>query len=118
MSDLALLYIPVASTVDGDAFTAEVQFKDTASASLSAPGAVEFRIDDVTDPASPVLVLDWTAVTADDAVSIAIASSYNAILTAAHEYERKQLTVTGDRGQTFQCSAQKVWTVRNSRFGT
>jgi hypothetical protein len=114
MSDVAVLYIPFEKTRDGDNFTADAQFRDSASGELSAPGSVDFRIDCITNNQE---VLDWTSVTADDTVSIAIASLYNAIITTTNASEIKQLTVTGDRGQTFQCTAQKRWTVVNLDLG-
>jgi hypothetical protein len=114
VSDLALLYIPVDKTRDGDNFTADVQFRDSESGELSAPGTVDFRIDCITNDQE---VLGWTSATADDTVSIAIASIYNAIIMTTNPSEIKQLTVTGDRGQTFQCTAQKRWTVLNLDLG-
>ena len=113
MADQALLYIPVDKVPEGANFTATVQFKDASSGVASAPATVHFRIDCLTTNAK---VLDWTAVTAGDSVSISIASSYSAILSSSNAEERKQLTVAGDKAGTFECIDQKTWIVRNDNI--
>jgi hypothetical protein len=115
MADRAELYIPVNVTDDGESFTATVNFVDQSSESASAPSTVHYRIDCLTNAAK---VLDWTSVTAADSVAIQIASAYNAIRTAANQFERKQITVMGDRGLTTQCSDLKQWLVHNRNEGS
>jgi hypothetical protein len=109
------LYIPVAKVLVGDNFTADVQFIDEASFDPSAPSTVEFRIDCLTNGQQ---VLTWTTVTPGASVAIAVSSAYNTIITAANQSEVKQITVTGDRGLSFQCSAQKRWIVQNLNLGS
>jgi hypothetical protein len=115
MADRASLYIPVDITADGDNFTATIQFFDEASGVLTAPTTVEYRIDCLTNDHK---VLDWTSVTTGDTVSIAVAGTYNTIITAANSFERKQITVCADRGLTFQCIDQKQWLCKNLNEGT
>jgi hypothetical protein len=108
--------MPVTVVEDGDTFTVDASLEDRASDSPSAPATIEYHIDDVTDPSTPVLVQDWTTVETGDTVSIAIASLCNAILTASNPFEIKQITITADRGEAFQCSIQATWKVVNQNL--
>jgi hypothetical protein len=114
MTDQVLVYIPVDTIRDGDAFTAAVQCKDQASGDGLAPTTLEFRIDCITNDA---MVLTWTTVTPGTSAAIALAGAYSAIRTAANHSEVKQITVMADRGLTFQCSDRKRWTVLNADLG-
>jgi hypothetical protein len=113
MTDRIRLSMPITTVVDGANFTVDVVCEDRASDAGSTPGALDFRVDDVTDRSTPVQVQDWTSVTPGESAAIALSSACSALLTATNQFELKQITVTADRGQTFECSSQATWKVFN-----
>lgn len=109
--------MPLAECVAGQSFSVGIDCEDRASEEASAPSILEFRVDDVTVPSTPVEVQDWTTLTADESTSVALASDYSAILDTDNALEVKQITVAADRGLTLESRAQASWIVKNPNLG-
>lgn len=89
-----------------------VSFKDETYA-LFTPGSVRYRLDDVTIPEWPSVVLDWQTLPPDTSVEITIPSSANSILNDSNSYETRVLTIQSDYGTDDQLSQELQYRVRN-----
>jgi|SRR5689334_744256 len=89
-----------------------VSFKDETYA-LFTPGSIRYRLDDVTIPEWPTVVLDWQTVVPDTTVEITIPSSANSILNDRNPYETRVLTIQSDFGTDDQLSTELNYRVRN-----
>jgi len=89
-----------------------VSFKDETYA-LFTPSSIRYRLDDVSVPDWPTVVLDWQTVVPDTTVEITIPSSANSILNDRNPYETRVLTIQSDYGTDNQISAELSYRVRN-----
>jgi hypothetical protein len=89
-----------------------VSFKDETYA-LFVPGSVRYRLDDITIPEQPTVVLDWQTIPPDTSVEITIPSSANSILNDRNPYETRVLTIQSDYGTDSQLSQDLSYRVRN-----
>ena len=89
-----------------------VSFKDETYA-LFMPGSVRYRLDDVTVPEWPTVVLDWQTISPDTSVEITIPSSANSILNNRNPYEERVLTIQSDFGTDDQLSEELSYRIVN-----
>src|SRR5688500_8626351 len=76
-----------------------VSFRDRATAALVTPTNIRYRVDDLS---SGVAILDWTAVSADDEITLTITPTQNALQCQDKAYEVRQVTVAADYGLSGQ----------------
>lgn len=76
----------------------------------SAPTTIDYRIDDLTTQRA---VTAWTSVTPAVSATITIKSAENAILANGNTRERRQITVSADRGTTTETRDTVEWYVEN-----
>lgn len=84
-------------------------FRDSTNAA-SAPTTVHYRIDCLT---TGTKVLDWTSVSPAVSVTISVTSSQNAIISDNNARERKQITVSADKGTTTETRDTAFWICEN-----
>jgi hypothetical protein len=86
------------------------KFKDRATAALVVPTNIRYRIDCLSTGA---VVLDWTAVSADDEITLTITASQNAMQDQSKTYETKEVTVAADYGLSTQFTESITYQVDN-----
>jgi hypothetical protein len=116
MIDLVAPRVPWPFVNEGDSFAVNVAYVDRDGTVLEAPSTVEYRVEDITNPLSPIAVRAWTTAAVGTTDSILIDSDDNAIISRANKSERRLLTVRANRDDTSQVSGQVRWTVRNQGF--
>jgi len=79
-----------------NSITVTAYFRDSSDAA-EAPTTVHYRIDDIT---TTTKITDWTSVTTGVSVSIVIKSAENRIINQGDKRERRQITVSSDKGTT------------------
>lgn len=84
---------------EGSQHVVTVKFRQRSDATAQTPTNIRYRIDDLTCGDT---VLDWTAVSADDEVSITVTPTQNALRSQSSEYEVRALTVAADYGLSTQ----------------
>lgn len=94
---------------EGSQHTVAVSFKDRSTAALVVPTNIRYRIDDLTTGAA---VLDWTAVSADDEITITITATQNALQWQGRDSVR-ELTVAADYGLSTQFIDSVRFTLEN-----
>lgn len=78
------------------AFTATVYFRDSSDAA-DTPTTVHYRVDDLTTDTN---ITGWTSVTPGTSVNITITPTENRMIYNRNKWERRQLTVSSDKGLT------------------
>jgi hypothetical protein len=86
-----------------------VTFRDRATAANVTPTNIRYRIDDLT---TGVVVLDWTAVSADDEIAITITPTQNALQCQGRDSLR-ELTVAADYALATQFVDSVRFTLEN-----
>ncbi len=84
-------------------------FRDSSNAA-SAPTTVHYRIDDLTTGTN---ILAWTSVSAAVSVSITVKSAENKIVDQSNKRERRQITVSADKGTTTETRDTSEWFIEN-----
>ena len=84
-------------------------FRDSSNAA-SVPTTVHYRIDDLTTNQK---ITDWTSVTAAASVTITVTSAENKIVHQGDKRERRQITVSADKGTTTETRDTAEWFVEN-----
>ena len=84
-------------------------FRDSSNAA-SAPTTVSYRIDDITTTTE---ILTWTSVTTGTSVSITVKSAENKIVNQGDKRERRQITVSADKGTTTETRSSAEWFIEN-----
>lgn len=90
--------------------TIDVKFKDRATAALSTPTNISYRIDDL---ATGAVVLDWTSVSADDEITLTVTPTQNALQDQCNAYEVREVSVASDYGLATQVIDSVTYTVEN-----
>ena len=103
--------LPEPEYKEQSAFTATVYFRDSSDAA-DTPTTVHYRIDDIT---TRTKIADWTSVTPGVSVSISVSPTNNKIVAEGNRWERRQLTVSSDKGLTTETRDTVDWKVRNIR---
>lgn len=100
--------IPIIKTQEGSSFNATAYFRlaGTASASTTA----KYRVDCLTTGKE---LTDWTTLTPAVSITIPITATHNAIQWQRNRFERKQLIVASDPGETDQTRDKITWKVEN-----
>ena len=83
-------------------------FRDSGAA--SAPSTVHYRIDNLTTHTN---ITGWTSVTPGVSVDITIKSAENRIIGQSNVRERRQITVSADKGTTTETRDTAEWFVNN-----
>ena len=89
--------------------TVTAYFRDSDNAA-EAPTTVHYRIDDIT---TTTKITDWTSVTPGVSVDIVIKSAENRIVAQGNARERRQITVSSDKGTTTETRDTSEWFVEN-----
>ena len=84
-------------------------FRDSSNAA-AAPTTVHYRIDDITTHTE---ILTWTSVSTASSVTITIKSSENKIVNQGDVRERRQITVSADKGTTTETRDTAEWFIEN-----
>ena len=101
--------IPHPIVKEASSFTATAYFRVAGAASAPATNA-KYRIDNLSTGSK---VVDWTSLTPAVSISISITSAHNKILNNTNNFERLQLTVVSDRGETSANYGTVEWKVEN-----
>lgn len=103
--------LPAPSYKERNSFTATAYFRNSSDAA-SAPSTVHYRIDDLT---TNTAITAWTAATPGTSVNISITPNENRIIDHSDVWERRQLTVSADKGTTSETRDTVEWFVENIR---
>lgn len=76
------------------AFTATAYFRDSSDAADTST-TVDYRIDDLT---TNTVIAGWTSATPGTSVAITITPTQNRMINNGNKWERRQITVSSDRG--------------------
>lgn len=99
----------IGSTVnERNSNTITAYFRDAGAA--SAPTTVHYRIDDIT---TGTKITDWTSVSPAVSVDITVKSAENRIIANGDATERRQITVSADKGTTTETRSTTEWFVKN-----
>jgi hypothetical protein len=79
--------------------TINVSFKTRSTAALTIPTNIRYKITDVH---TGYVVLDWTAVSADDEITLTITPTQNALQNQDRTYEIREVAVAADYGLSTQ----------------
>lgn len=90
--------------------TIEVTFRDRATIANVTPTNIRYRIDDL---ASGAVILDWTAVSADDEITLTITPTQNALQSQCSREEVRQVSVAADYGLSTQFIDSITYEVEN-----
>ena len=105
------VFVTVPNTIvkESSSFTATAYFRVAGAASASVTNS-QYRIDNLTTGSK---VADWTALTPAVSIEIPITSAHNKILNNSDRFEKLQLTVASDRGETSATYDTVIWKVEN-----
>jgi hypothetical protein len=98
--------------------TVTAYFRDSSNAA-AVPTTVHYRIDDVTGGINRTSngvnqpITDWTSVTPAVSVDIVIKSSENRIESNGNARERRQITVSSDKGTDTETRDVTEWFIEN-----
>ena len=101
--------LPAPSYKERNAFTATAYFRDSSDAA-SAPTTIDYRIDDLT---TNTAITAWTSATPGTSVSISVTPTENRIIGQRNTWERRQLTVSADKGTSTETRDTVEWRVIN-----
>jgi len=88
-----------------------VDFLDYAWVAVT-PETLRYRLDCLTTDST---ILDWTSITPDQTVSIAVTPTQNSIINTRNLTERKSLVVEAEHGTDNAYTANYDWFVKNLR---
>ena len=105
------VYVTVPKPIikENTAFDATAYFRVGSAASAPATN-VQYRVDNIS---TETQLVDWTSVTPAVSVTISIPSAYNKMQRDSNTWEKMQLTVASDRGQTVATYGTAIWKVEN-----
>jgi hypothetical protein len=89
-----------------------VTFRDRATVANVTPTNIRYRIDDLTNCAT---ILDWTAVSPDDEITLTITPTQNELQSQCNREEKRQVTVAADYGLSSQFMDSVCFDVENIR---
>lgn len=92
--------------------TIAVTFRDRATVANVTPTNIRYRVDDL---ASGAVILDWTAVSADDEITLTITPTQNALQSQCSREEVREVSVAADYGLATQFIDSVTYTVENLR---
>ena len=92
-----------------NSITVTAYFRDKSNAA-DTPATVHYRIDDIT---TTTKITDWTTVTPGTSVAIVVKSNENRIVNQGDQRERRQITVSSDKGTTTETRDTKEWFIEN-----
>ena len=101
--------IPEPSYKERSSFSVTAYFRDSSDAA-EAPTTAEYRIDDLERREK---ITDWTSLTPAVSIAIAITATENKILSHSSTFERRQITVSADRGLATETRDTAQWQVEN-----
>lgn len=94
---------------EGSSHTINVSFRARATAALSVPTSIKYKITDV----SGYVVLDWTSVSAASAITLSITAAQNALRCQSNAYEVREVAVKADDGLSTQLVDTVCYRVEN-----
>ena len=89
--------------------TVTAYFRDSSNAA-EVPTTIHYRIDDLT---TGTAVKAWTSVSAASSVTISVTSSENRIISDSNVRERRQITVSADKGLDGETRDTAEWFIEN-----
>ena len=101
--------LPEPSYKEKSSFALTVYFRDSADAA-EAPTTVDYRIDDIDRRES---ITGWTSVTPGVSVSITVTANENRMLNHSFLREKRQITVSADKGLDGETRDTIQWYVEN-----
>ena len=104
--------LPAPGYKERSSFTATAYFRSGDAA--DTPSTVHYRIDNITTNRNKATsILGWTSATPGTSVSISITSAQNRILDSSNVWERRQLTVSADKGTSTETRDTAEWKIEN-----
>ena len=97
------------SAKERNSITVTAYFRDSSNAA-EAPTTIHYRIDDLT---TKTAITGWTSVTPAVSAAIVITSAENRIIGQGNKRERRQITVSADKGTTTETRDTAEWFVEN-----
>lgn len=97
---------------EGSAHTISVSFRDRATAALTTPTSIKYK---VTDLGSGDVVVDWTTVSADDEITLTLTPANNALRSQCEPYEVREVAVKADDGLSTQFIDTVSYRVENTQ---
>ena len=98
---------------EGSALFLKFTFKDETNVPI-VPSTIEWRVDNVTNPHSPVEVLTWANVPVPaSSVDVQIAGTDNGITDQDKVFELREVTVRVDNTLSTQATQHKRYRVKN-----
>jgi hypothetical protein len=90
--------------------TINVSFRDRATAALTTPTTIHYKI---TDLGTGYVVLDWTSVSAGDEITLTITPTQNALQSQCEPYEVREVAVKANSGLSTQFIDSVTYRVEN-----
>lgn len=84
---------------EGSQHVLSVTFRDRATVANVVPTNIRYKI---TDTKTSDVVLDWTAVSPDDEITLTITPTQNALRCQGNTYEMREVAVAADYGLSTQ----------------
>lgn len=88
------------------------EFFDEANAPIT-PTTIDWRVDIVDDPHTPVEVIPWTSIGTSTSVNVQIAGASNSIVDQTKILEKRVVTVRMDAGLSTQAFQDKSYQIVN-----
>ena len=102
--------IPKPVVDERSSFTATSYFRSGDAG--SAPTTAHYRIDCLTTRTNLVA---WTSLSPAESISISVTSNTNRMISNGNRYEKKQITIASDKGETDETRDVATWKVKNTR---
>lgn len=102
--------LPDPEVQERSSITVTAYFRDSDNAA-EAPTTIHYRIDDLTTGDA---IKAWTSVSAAASASITVTSAENKIVSNGNTRERRQITVSADKGTTTETRDTAEWFVVNN----
>lgn len=77
------------------------------------PTTVDWRLDDITDPHTPVEIRAWTSLTPGNPINAQVTGAQNAMQDPTRNYEERLVTVKTDDGLSTQGTEDMKYRVKN-----
>lgn len=101
--------LPEPRVKERSALTVTVYFRDSSDAA-DTPTTVDYRIDCLS---TKTILADWTSATPGTSVVITVTPTQNKIVNHTNAWERRQITVSSDRGLATETRDTAIWLVEN-----
>lgn len=111
MADQITFTAPKTRVKEHSAHAIVARFRTRATGDVT-PTTVHYRLDCLS---TATQIADWTSASTGTTVTITTTPTHNAIQDDCNDVERKQLTVSADRGLSTEFNETYVYEVENAR---